>query len=168
MTFINLAINNLIHRIISNKEDAETLYQGLKNKNPQSNYVFMSEILLNDFNNIYPLEKDLPQNKLNEQDIVRTLAVCYHQAKKHEEALTWLEKCYKLSNEELEIQSIYALSLLNYVRRDEVCFGNQWSEDDKSKLVLSIRLFSDLWEQYDSKKIKKLHLSDGIGLCDAC
>jgi hypothetical protein len=27
----------------------------------------MSEILLNDFNNIYPLEKDLPQNKLNEQ-----------------------------------------------------------------------------------------------------
>jgi hypothetical protein len=32
---------------------------------------------------------------------------------------------------------------------------------------LSIRLFSDLWEQYDSKKIKKLHLSDGIGLCDA-
>jgi hypothetical protein len=85
------------------------------------------------------------------------LAVCYYQAKKHEEALTWLEKCYKLSNEELEIQSIYALSLLNYVRRDEVCFGNQWSEDDKSKLDLSIRLFSDLWEQYDSKKIKKLH-----------
>jgi hypothetical protein len=40
----------------------------------------MSEILLNDFNNIYPLEKDLPKNKLNEQDIVRTLAVCYHQA----------------------------------------------------------------------------------------
>jgi hypothetical protein len=34
----------------------------------------MSKILLNDFNNIYPLEKDLPQNKLNEQDIVRTLA----------------------------------------------------------------------------------------------
>jgi hypothetical protein len=31
--------------IQSNKEDAETLYQGLKNKNPQSNYVFMSEIL---------------------------------------------------------------------------------------------------------------------------
>jgi hypothetical protein len=29
----------------------------------------MSKILLNDFNNIYPLEKDLPQNKLNEQDI---------------------------------------------------------------------------------------------------
>jgi hypothetical protein len=28
-------------------------------------------------------------------------------------------------------------------------------------------VFSDLWEQYDSKKIKKLHLSDGIGLCDA-
>jgi hypothetical protein len=53
------------------------------------------------------------------------------------------------------------------VRRDEVCFGNQWSEDDKSKLDLSIRLFSDLWEQYDSKKIKKLHLSDGIDLCDA-
>jgi NADH:ubiquinone oxidoreductase subunit C len=47
-----------------------------------------SEILLNDFNNIYPLEKDFPQNKLNEQDIVRTLAVCYYQAKKHEEALT--------------------------------------------------------------------------------
>jgi hypothetical protein len=40
--------------IQSNKENAETLYQGLKNKNPQSNYVFMSEILLNDFNNIYP------------------------------------------------------------------------------------------------------------------
>ncbi|CAC9458388.1 hypothetical protein [uncultured Gammaproteobacteria bacterium] len=153
--------------IQSNKENAETLYQDLKNKNPQSNYVFMSEILLNDFNNIYPLEKDLPQNKLNEQDIVRTLAVCYHQAKKHEEALTWLEKCYKSGNEDLEIQSVYALSLLNYVRRDEVCFGNQWSEDDKSKLDLSIRLFSDLWEQYDSKKIKKLHLSDGIGLCDA-
>jgi hypothetical protein len=53
------------------------------------------------------------------------------------------------------------------VRRDEVCFGNQWSEDDKSKFDLSIRLFSDLWEQYDSKKIKKLHLSDGISLCDA-
>jgi hypothetical protein len=35
------------------------------------------------------------------------------------------------------------------------CFGNQWSEDDKNKLDLSIRLFSDLWEQYDSKKIKK-------------
>jgi uncharacterized protein HemY len=51
--------------------------------------------LLNDFNNIYPLEKDLPQNKLNEQDIVRTLAACYHQAKKHEKALTWLEKFYK-------------------------------------------------------------------------
>jgi hypothetical protein len=40
--------------IQSNKENAETLYQDLKNKNPQSNYVFMSEILLNDFNNIYP------------------------------------------------------------------------------------------------------------------
>jgi hypothetical protein len=51
----------------------------------------MSEILLNDFNNIYPLEKDLPKNKLNEQDIVRTLAVCYHQAKKHEEAPTGLK-----------------------------------------------------------------------------
>jgi hypothetical protein len=49
----------------------------------------MSKILLNDFNNIYPLEKDLPQNKLNEQDIVRTLAACYHQAKKHEKA----DKC---------------------------------------------------------------------------
>jgi hypothetical protein len=109
MTFINLAINNLIHRI------------SLKNKNPQSNYVFMSEILLNDFNNIYPLEKDLPQNKLNEQDIVRTLAVCYHQAKKHEEVPS--DKCSFL---------IFLLSYCSH--RSENSFI------DKSSLLLSSSL----------------------------
>jgi hypothetical protein len=31
----------------------------------------------------------------------------------------------------------------------------------------SLNLDTMFQEQYDSKKIKKLHLSDGIGLCDA-
>jgi hypothetical protein len=74
----------------------------------------MSEILLNDFNNIYPLEKDLPQNKLNEQDIVRTLAVCYYQAKKHEEALTdtmfqHFPYCFVLNNRKLHDEKHYNL-----------------------------------------------------------
>lgn len=154
--------------IQKNKKTAETLYKNLKATNPQSNYVFMSEILLNDFNNIDLLEKNLPKNKLNEQDIVRLLAVCYHQNKKDREALIWSKKCYELGNKEPEIQSLYAFSLLNCVIQDEMIrFGGQWSENDKNKLDLSIELFLDLWEQYDSKKIKKLHLSDGINLCNA-
>jgi len=153
--------------IQGNQKIAEMLHKNLTTKNPQNNYVFMSEILLNNFNNIYPLEKSLPINKRNKQDIVRTLAVCYYQEKKDREALVWLKKCYKLGNKEIEIQSMYAYSLLNCVMRDEIRFGGQWSESDKNKLDLSIKLFSGLWKLYDSKKIKKLHLSDGINLCSA-
>jgi len=151
----------------SNKEISKALYQELKTKNPQSNYVFMAEILLNDFNEIYPLEATLPKNKLNEKDIVRVLITCYYQKKKDVEALFWLEKYHKLDSQDPKIQSMYAFSLLNFVMRDEIRFGEQWSKDDKNKLDLLIKLFLGLWEQYDSKKIKMLHLSDGINLCIA-
>ena len=150
----------------NNRKDAEKLFNELKTENPQNNYVFMSKILLNSFNNIYPLEKNVPESKINEQNIIRLLAMCYHEAKKDKEALIWLEKYYQLNSEDLEIQGVYAYSLLNHITsKDRIYFGNQWQKDDKDKLNLSIELFSNLWEQYYSKQIKKKHLSDGLNLC---
>lgn len=150
----------------NNRKKSEKLYSELKAKNSQNNYVFMSKILLNNFNNIYPLEKDLHASKMSDKDIIRILAVCYYEAKKDKKALIWLEKYHSINSEDIEMQSLYAFSLLNYiVSQDEISFGGQWQKDDMDKLNLAIQLFTDLWEKYDSKENKKLHLLDGINLC---
>jgi hypothetical protein len=60
--------------IQSNKENAETLYQDLKNKNPQSNYVFMSEILLK--TNVLFSWRTVPElksEKFNDKSILFTV-----------------------------------------------------------------------------------------------
>lgn len=150
----------------NNTKQAETLYSELKNKNPQNDFVFMAQVLFNGFNKTYPLEKNLPKSKLDNSDIIETLAICYYEANKNRLALIWFEKYYRSNSGDMNMQSLYARSIFSYITdQHEILFGRQWQKDDKEKLDLAIQLFAGLWEKYDSKKNKKLHLSVGLNLC---